>query len=115
MNSLYDKDEEETKARAATTCPACGIEKDKGLLVCWTCFKKPGGLKYSGLTLRAWLAAQQTAQKYMKQRYTVEQFDSDTFIVADTQLNREVCIPGTAPPAAGAAPRQRASRPCPAP
>lgn len=94
MNRLYDEDEEETKARAATNCPACGIEKDKGLVVCWTCFKKPGGLKYSGLTLSEWLSAQQTAQKYMKQRYTVEQSDSDTFIVADTRLNREVCICG---------------------
>lgn len=62
MNNLYDEDEEVTKARAATTCPACGIEKDKGLVVCWTCFKKPGGFRYSDLTLSMWLAAQQSAQ-----------------------------------------------------
>ena len=30
----------------------------------------------------------------MKQRYTVEQFDSDTFVIADTELNQEVCVCG---------------------
>lgn len=30
----------------------------------------------------------------MTKRYIVEEFDGETYIVADTQLNREVCICG---------------------
>lgn len=30
----------------------------------------------------------------MTKRYIVEEFDGETYIVADTQLNREVCVCG---------------------
>ena len=29
----------EDQAREMTICPACEMEKDKGLVVCWNCFK----------------------------------------------------------------------------
>ena len=45
----------EQQARAGLECIACRGEKDKGLLVCWKCFKAPiDGLKYSGLSFEEW-------------------------------------------------------------
>jgi hypothetical protein len=43
-------------ARASEACPACGQQKDVDLLVCWPCFKAPGGLKESGLSFEDWIS-----------------------------------------------------------
>jgi len=45
----------EEKARKLTICPACGNNKDIGLIICWNCFKKPNGLKYSTLSFQEWI------------------------------------------------------------
>jgi len=46
----------EEEARQMNTCPACGKEKEKGLIVCWDCFKyRINAFKYSKLDLSDWL------------------------------------------------------------
>ena len=46
----------EEEARQLKTCPACGKPKNKGLIVCWHCFKhRDNSLKYSGLSFENWL------------------------------------------------------------
>jgi hypothetical protein len=48
----------EDKHREATTCAGCGEEKQRGLVVCWDCFKyRPNAYKYSSLALAPWLRA----------------------------------------------------------
>ena len=44
------------KARKLDICPACGVPKPVGCIVCWSCFKhveKP--LKYTNLPFIEWL------------------------------------------------------------
>jgi hypothetical protein len=47
---------DEDEARDSNTCPACQKYKGRGVLVCWTCYKMPGGLKYFRGSLKTWLA-----------------------------------------------------------
>lgn len=50
----------EDKARASTTCPVCGDEKNSGQgasIVCWgSCWRGKDGLKYSNKTTEKWLS-----------------------------------------------------------
>jgi len=53
----YDKDyKQEEIARKSEICPACNKEKNKGLIVCWDCFKyRENPLKYSFLPFAKWI------------------------------------------------------------
>ena len=49
----------ENEARSFVYCPACGKEKDSGLVVCWECFKYSKDftpLKYYQGSFENWLA-----------------------------------------------------------
>lgn len=57
---MYNEAVLELTFRNSITCPGCAKQKDKGLVVCWTCFKndnpKPA-LKWFDGTLLEWLKA----------------------------------------------------------
>lgn len=49
-------DKKEQEARDSKVCPACKKEKNKGLIVCWGCFKyRENPLKYSPLPFNQWI------------------------------------------------------------
>jgi hypothetical protein len=49
----------EQQARNELTCPNCGEEKQKGLVVCWNCFKyTENNYKNSGLSFEEWISQQ---------------------------------------------------------
>ncbi len=57
MNNMNIQiDQREMKARQATICEGCDKPKDKGLVVCWGCFKyRDNAFKYFDGSLDEWL------------------------------------------------------------
>lgn len=53
----------EDYARTETTCRGCGKPKDKGLVVCWHCFKyRDNPYKYFAGTFEEWLVEVEATQ-----------------------------------------------------
>lgn len=48
-----------SQIRQSAVCPGCSGRKDLGCVVCWSCFKRHGGIpfKYWAGDLEAWLKA----------------------------------------------------------
>jgi hypothetical protein len=55
MDNFHSSDED-TTIRGDPVCRGCGLEKDVGCIVCWTCFKYvEDPFKYSDVSFQEWL------------------------------------------------------------